>query len=110
MAIQSFDIFHGNDKTLYIQVIDEESKVVDLNGMKEIEWIIFQGENALLKKTLTQDQIVIIDAVNGKFKIDVNNKDSLLRPSTYSMVVRLYTNDDKVHTIVTGNFVVKQEH
>lgn len=115
----SFDMHRGDDRSITFTVVDEAAAVVDITAATFI-WI-FAAQDAgsaspqpragstILTKTEIAG-IVIVDAVNGDFRIDIASADTvaLRAPVTYYHEVQI-TLAGKVTTIAFGNITLKRE-
>lgn len=82
-------IIKGEDQTLTVQLNDEATKYpYDITGVTEIEALFLKTDGTALSKKYTLAQVVILNALAGKFQILLTTADTLLlklsEPGTYS--------------------------
>lgn len=68
---QNFEFFSGNDVEIFVPVVDQDDKVVDITGAS-IEWRLTKtnkNKTGLITKTTSGGGIVITNGLGGIFKI-----------------------------------------
>lgn len=109
----AIEVYRGDSPTFEITVTDQNGDPVDLTGAEIVFSVkkkltdtayVFQRKNTAAGGG--DDEILIIDAVNGKFRLLLTNavtQDLELRDYVHDFQITLGTD---VHTILPGSFIV----
>jgi len=104
----NLEIFRGDSKNYKLILTDNSGNPIDLTG-KTVIFTVKKSENdddsnAKIQKVITTHT----DPVNGKTEISLLPDDTELEPDTYIFDIQLSDNQF-VHTVVTGRFIVKAD-
>jgi hypothetical protein len=78
--LEVIDIIKGEDKKIFVQLVNEENKVYKLNLLTEAKAIFIKDDGTKLEKTLTGGAITIVDSepANGELMIELSDADTSL--------------------------------
>ena len=105
-----FEIYSGDSKNLLVTVTDENNNPVNITGAQSIVWALISGDKVILRKTLSEGEITIIDGLAGMFKITLQSADTVNLAGQYQHECRLVTADGASGIIFTGTLTVNKAY
>lgn len=97
--------YSGDSRNFIISVVDENNMPIDLTGAS-IEWVLIENDLIKLKKKIG-DGVTIVNAQEGRFKIEISSEDTGSLKGEYKQLARVSINDGSSSIVLDG--IVKIE-
>lgn len=105
------ELFAGDDLALYVTVEGCDGNPKDISTATDIRYAVRANPSlnnpALIFKKLGEG-ITVVDGVGGKFRIDLDGKDTEGMTGTYFHIARLTDELGRKSTILAGNLILRE--
>lgn len=106
---QDFVMYAGDNKKIYVEVVDENGELVNLAGT-EIDWVL-QGNVALstasISKSSTMSGEIVTESV-GTFSITLTSSDTESLSGRFYHEAQIIDADGDISTVMVGTANIKK--
>jgi len=98
-------LYSGDSRNLIINVVDENSNVINLTNAT-IEWILINQNSTILSKSVGEG-ITITNPTNGQFKIEIAITETKNLAGDYEHMARVITANGDSSIVFTGKITIQ---